>query len=135
VRIPGSSCLLQESWQVGPILRREEVATPGEQATDTHRILRNFIGPHRAIALFNPPANGTLTGIIGAIERFPLGSFPRAIARQAMPEIPPIQKQEPQTIRQTLVFSLLRRGGWQIAPVQRFQGIRLLPLSALDQFT
>ena len=87
MRIPGSSCLLQESWQVSFVLRREEVATPGEQATDAHRILRNFIAPHGAIALFDPPANSTLTGIIGAIERFSLGSFPRAIARQAMPEM------------------------------------------------
>ena len=78
----------QEPCQVSSILRIEEVATPGEQATDAHRILGYFVATHAAIAFFDPPANGTLTGIIGAIERFSLGSFPRAIARQAMPEIP-----------------------------------------------
>ena len=88
MRIPGSFSLLQEPWQVSSVLRREEVATPGEQTTDTHRILGHLVATHRAITFFDPPANGTLTGIIGAIERFSLGSFPRAIARQAMPEIP-----------------------------------------------
>jgi hypothetical protein len=112
MRIPGSSCLLQESWQVSSVLGREKVATPGEQATDAHRILRHFIAPHGAIALFDPPANGTRAAIIGAIERFSLGSFPLAIARQAMTEIPAIQKQEAETIRQALVLSLVRRHGF-----------------------
>jgi hypothetical protein len=66
----------------------EELATPGEQATDVHRILRNFVATHRSIAFFNPPANRALTGIVGAIERFLFGSFPRAIARQAIPRVP-----------------------------------------------
>ena len=39
LRIPDRSCLLQEPCQVGPILGIQEVATPGEQATDAHRIL------------------------------------------------------------------------------------------------
>src|SRR6266480_4312500 len=81
VRIPGSFSLLQESWQVGSVLCREEVATPGEQATDTHRILRDLVATHGAIAFFDPPANGALTGIVGAIECFALGSFPGAVAR------------------------------------------------------
>lgn len=91
------------------------------------------VSTHRTIALFDPPADGALTGIVGAIKRFPFGSFPRAVARQAVPEIPPIQKQESETIGQTLVFSLLRRHGLQIAPLQRFQFRRLLPLPTLDQ--
>ncbi len=98
MRIPGSSCLLQEHWQVGSVLRREEVATPGKQATNAHGILRNLVATHRAIALFDPPTDGTLTSIVGAIEGFPFGSFPLAIARQAMPQVPAIQKQEPQAI-------------------------------------
>jgi hypothetical protein len=65
VRIPGRLNLLQESWQVSSVLRREEVATPGKQATDAHRILGYFIAPHGTIAFFDPPANGPLTGIIG----------------------------------------------------------------------
>jgi hypothetical protein len=52
-----------------------------------------------------------------------------------MPEIPAIQKQEAETIRQALVLSLVRRHGVQIAPMQRFQFRSLLLLSTLDQFT
>ena len=84
MRIPGSSCLLQESCHVSSVLRIEEVATPGEQATDAHRILGHLVTTHGAVAFFDPPADGALTGIVGAIERFPFGSFPFAIARQAM---------------------------------------------------
>ena len=62
------------------------------------------------------------------------GRVTRRTARHAMPEIPTIQKQESETICQTLVFSLLRRHGWQIAPVQRFQFRSLLTLSTSDQF-
>jgi hypothetical protein len=51
-----------------------------------------------------------------------------------MPEIPAIQKQESQAIGQTLVLPFVRRRGVQIPSVHRFQGIRLLPLSTLDQF-
>jgi hypothetical protein len=91
-RIPGSCRLLQQPCQIGSVLRIEEVATPGEEATDTYRILGHLVATHATIAFFNPPANGTLAGIVGAIERFSLGSFLLAIARQAMPEIPPIQK-------------------------------------------
>ncbi len=94
MRTPDRSCLLLEPWQDGSLFSVQEVATPGEQATDMHCILRHLVATHGAIALFDPPTDGTLTGIIGAIERFLLGTFPRAVARQAMPEIPPIQKQE-----------------------------------------
>ncbi len=97
-------------------------------------MFRHFVAAHGAIAFFDPPANGTLTGIVGAIERFALGSFPLAIARQAMPQVPAIEKQEAETIRQTLVFALLRRRGMQIASMQRFQFRSLLPLSTLDEF-
>ena len=135
MRIPASFCLLQKSWQDRSVLGREEVATPGEQATDAHRILGDFVAAHGTIAFFDPPADRTLTGIVGAIERFALGSLPLAIARQAMPEIPAIQKQEPQALGYTLVRSLLRRHGLQIASVQRFQFRSLLPLSTLDEFT
>jgi hypothetical protein len=117
------------------VLGREEVATPGEQATNAHRILRHFVATHGAITFFDPPADRTRAAIIGAIERFSFGSFPLAIARQAMPEIPAIQKQEAETIRQALVLSLVRRHGVQIAPMQRFQFRSLLLLSTLDQFT
>ena len=87
MRIPESFCLLRESWQVSSVLRIEEVATPSKEATDAHRILGHFVATHRAIAFFDPPADGTLTGIVGAIERFSLRPFPLAIARQAMPEM------------------------------------------------
>src|SRR6266851_723728 len=98
-------------------------------------MLRNFIAAHGAIAFFDPPADGPLTGIVGAIERFALGSFPLAIACQAMPEIPAIQKQEAQAIGQTLVLSFVRWRGLQIAPMHGFQFTRLLALAAFDQFT
>ncbi len=61
MRIPGTSCLLQERWQVGSVLRIEEVATPGEEATNAYRILRNFVTTHRARAFFDPPVNGALS--------------------------------------------------------------------------
>jgi len=135
VRLLCGSRLLQEHWQVGSVLCVEVVATPGKQATDAHRILWNFVATHGAITFLDPPADSTLTGIVGTIERFSLGSFPFAIARQAMPQVPAIQKQKSQTIRQTLVLSLLRRRSFQIAPVQRFQFRSLLLLSTLDQFS
>src|SRR5260370_41882812 len=109
--------------------------TPGQQATDAHRMLGHLVATHRAIALLDPPANGTLTAIVGAIEGFSLGSFPLAIACQAMPEVPAIQKQEPQAIGQSLVRSFLRWHGLQIAPMHGFQFTGLLPLATLDQFT
>jgi hypothetical protein len=67
MRIPGSSRLLQEPCQVGSVLSIEEVATPGKPPTDAHRILGNLVAPHRAIAFLDPPANGALTGIVGAL--------------------------------------------------------------------
>jgi hypothetical protein len=45
------------------------------------------VSTHRAITFFDPPADGTLRGIVGAIEGFPFGSFPFAIARQARPQV------------------------------------------------
>jgi len=62
------------------------------------------------------------------------GRVTRRTARQATPQVPAIEKQEPQAIRQTLVFALLRRRGMQIASMQRFQFRSLLPLSTLDEF-
>ena len=70
MRLPGNSRFLQELYQNGSVLRLEEVATPGKQATDAHCMLGNFVAPHRAIALFDPPADGPLRGIVGAIEGF-----------------------------------------------------------------
>ncbi len=69
MKIPGRSCLLQEPWQGSSVLRIEEVATPGEQATDAYRILGYLAATHGAITFLDPPANGTLTGIVGPIER------------------------------------------------------------------
>ena len=46
----------------------EEVATPGQEATEAQRILRHFVAAHRAIAFFDLPANGPFRGIVGAIE-------------------------------------------------------------------
>src|SRR5258708_23404031 len=74
-----SASLLHQVCQIGSILRIEEVATPGKPPTDTHRMFRHFVAAHGAIAFFDPPANRTLTGIVGAIERFALGSFPLAM--------------------------------------------------------
>jgi hypothetical protein len=51
-----------------------------------------------------------------------------------MPEIPAIQKQEAQAIRQALVGSLLRWRSIQIAAMERFQFRSLLLLSTLDEF-
>ena len=87
MRLLCGSRLLQEHWQVGSVLCVEVVATPGKQATDAHRILWNFVATHGAITFLDPPADSTLTGIVGTIERFSLGSFPFAIARQAMPQV------------------------------------------------
>ena len=79
--IPGRSCLLLKPRQDSSILRRQEITTPGKQATDIDCILRHFVAAHGAIAFFNPPANCTFTGIVGAIEGFVLGSFPGPVAR------------------------------------------------------
>ena len=88
MRIPTRSGLLQEPCQDGSVLRIEEVATPGKQATDAHGILGHLVATHGTIAFFDPPADGTLKSIIGAIKRFSCGSFPRAVPRQAMPQVP-----------------------------------------------
>src|SRR5437763_9417909 len=116
VRLPRSSDLLQEPCQDGSFFGIEEVATPSEEATHAHGILWHLVAPHRAIALFDPPADRTLRGIVGAIERFLFGSFPFAIARQAMPQVPAIQKQEAQAIGQALMLSFSRGCGFEIAP-------------------
>jgi hypothetical protein len=108
VRIPARSYLLLEPWQGRSVLCTQEVATPGKQATHVYRILRNFVAAHGAIAFFDPPTDGALTGSIGAIERFPFGSFPGAITRQTMPQVPAIQKQQPEAIRKTLMLAFLR---------------------------
>ena len=92
MRLPARSGVLQKHRQIGSVLGREEVATPGEQTTDAHRILRHLVATHTAIAFFDPPANGTLTGIVGPIERFPVGPFPLAVTRQTMPQVPSIEK-------------------------------------------
>src|SRR5712692_503277 len=134
VRIPTRSGLLQEPCQDGSVLRIEEVATPSEQATDAHRMLGHLVAAHGAIAFFDPPADGALRGVVGAIERFAFGAFPAAIARQAMPQVPAIQKQEPQAIGEALMLSFARRRGLQIASVQRFQFRGLLALATSDQF-
>jgi hypothetical protein len=94
VGLPSWACLLQNQRQVGSLVTGEEVATPGEQTTDTHRILWNFIAPHATIAFFNPPIDGALTGIVSPIELFALGPFPLSTACQAMPQVPAIQKPE-----------------------------------------
>jgi len=107
VRIPARSDLLLEAWQGCSVLCTQEVATAGQQATHIDRIAGDFVSAHRAIALFDPPADGTFTRIVGAIKGFSLGSFPTAIARQPMPEVPAIQKQEAQSIRQTEVCTFL----------------------------
>lgn len=97
-------------------------------------MLRHLVATHGAIAFFDPPADGTLRGIVGAIERFPLRAFPRSVARQAMPEILAIQEQEPQAIGEALMRSFARRTGFEITPMQRFEFGGLLALSTLDQF-
>ena len=86
MRVPGHSWLLQETCQIGST-RVQEVATPGQQATDTQRIGGNLVAAHAAIAFLDPPANRALAGVIGAIEGFPALAFPFAIARQATPQV------------------------------------------------
>lgn len=76
MRFPNGSGLLQQPCQIGSLLPAEEVATPGQQAAPTYSIGRNLVATHTAIALFDPPANGALSGIVGAIERFFFRAFP-----------------------------------------------------------
>jgi hypothetical protein len=45
------------------------VATPGQQATDIHRRLAAFVASHGPIALLDPPANSSLTTVVGTIHR------------------------------------------------------------------
>ena len=133
MRFPCPPRLLQQPFQIGSVLTSQEVATPGQEATDPHGILRHFVAAHTAIALFDPPADGPLSCIISAIKRFSFGAFPVPIARQAMPEIPAIEKQEPQAISQTsdalfLVAAKRSHSGDASLPVPG-----LLPLPTLDQ--
>src|ERR1700694_6225492 len=132
--LPLSSGCLQEPCQKGSILAIEEVPPPGKQATNAHRMLRYLVAAHGAIALLDPPADGTLGDIVSAIKGFPVGSFPFAITRQARPEVPAIQKQEAQAIGQTLMLAFVGRRGFQIAPMHGLQFGGLLALSTPDQF-
>ena len=54
MRILDSSCLLLEPWQSCSVLCREEIATPGEQATDAHRILGDFVASTGAVDELKP---------------------------------------------------------------------------------
>jgi hypothetical protein len=91
------------------------------------------VAAHTAIAFFDPPADGPLAGIVGAIQLLSLGSFAEAVAREAMPQVPAVEKQEAQAVGQTLVLTITRRTGLQIAPMQGFSFLALLPLPAPDQ--
>ena len=51
MRIPGRSWLLQETCQIGTACIKE-VATPGQQATDTQRIGRNLVALGRPLARY-----------------------------------------------------------------------------------
>jgi hypothetical protein len=128
------SRLLLKPWQDRSILGIQKIATPGEQATHIDRILRDLVATHGAVAFFDPPANGTFTRIVGAIECFSLGPFPGPVACQAMPEIPAVQNHESEPRGQTEVLAVLRWCSLQIASMQRFQFSGLLFLPALDQF-
>src|SRR2546429_57212 len=83
------------------------VAPPGEQTNDAQGIGGDFIPTHRAITLLDPPPNGTLTRIVGAIEPFGglMTLIPFAIPRQAVPQGRAIQKQEPEAIGQAGLLS------------------------------
>src|SRR2546425_3658556 len=89
----------------------EKVAAPSQQAADAEGIGWDDVSTHCAIALLNPPANGSLAGVIGAIQLLLVGATPLAIACQAAPQIPAIQKQETEPIGQTGRRPFLRRSG------------------------
>lgn len=61
------------------------------------------------IPLLDPPGDGPLTAIVGAIYRFSLGPPPLAIARQASPEVPAVEEQEPQAIADSGLCARSRR--------------------------
>jgi hypothetical protein len=92
------------------------------------------VSAHRAVALFDPPPDGSLTCIIGAIQLFLVGPAPFAIARQPTPQVPAIQKQQTQPIGQTGRCSFVWSSGLQGAPMQLLQFGPLLRLAAVDQF-
>ena len=106
MRIPVSACLTLKS----PARMAPSSALRKLPHQESLRLTRTAcsgtdVSTHGATALFNPPADGALRGIVGAIERFPCGAFPRSVARQAMPEILAIQEQESQAIGHTLARS------------------------------
>jgi len=96
--------LRQEHSQIGPP-SVEKVAAPGEQAADTLGILRHLVASHGARAFFDPPANGPLARVVGSIQFLPFGALPAPIAGEAVPEVPAIQIQQAEAIRQPLMLS------------------------------
>src|SRR2546430_17591899 len=100
----GKPCVLpvcirlpKQQGQVGPTPAKK-VAAPSQKTADAQGILRHLVAAHRAIAFLDPPANGALASIIGAIQLLAVGSTPLAIARQTAPQVPAIQKHETQPI-------------------------------------
>ncbi len=87
--------LFDQACQVGSA-RGKEVATPSQQTTDTQSVGRNFRATHRTRAFFDPPPTRPFAGMIGAIAVLLvlMTLIPCAIAREAVPEVPPVQKQE-----------------------------------------
>ena len=68
--------LPKERGQVGSTTV-EKVAAPSEKTTDAEGISWDLVAAHRPIALLDPPANGSFTGIIGAIQLLVVGYVQR----------------------------------------------------------
>ncbi len=70
------------------------IATVGDQTADVEHRLLALVAPHGTIAFLDPPTNGTLAGIVGAIQDVIFVSIlPSAIKGQTQPQAPAVEEQ------------------------------------------
>src|SRR3972149_1637039 len=86
---------------------RQVIPSKGDQAANAKGGMRLLIAAHGAITLFDPPANGAFTIIVGAIQNhISIFILPITIESQARPEIPAIHEQVAHAIGDIMFFTL-----------------------------
>ena len=91
----------------------QAVAAIGDQAADAQGGAFALGPAHRTVAFLDPPADGALAGVVGAIEKdLPVGNLPVPVEGQARPERPAVEEEVAQAIG-------LPAGAWARPPSPR----------------
>ena len=93
------------------------VAHGGDEATDIEHGGGALVGAQGPVALFDPPADGPLTSIVGPVQRLTVRSLPAPVARQPRPQIPAVQTAPAQPLGRRHRPAFGRRRGANIAMV------------------